>query len=169
MKPYYYIYRTDESRGPKVKHATLEEAQSESERLANKHPGSAFEILRCVGITQCAQANTFWLDGEEPPEQPRYRMLEEGEIVRDGDEFFHSKWRPVTLFIGGTWLKSHLPHRRKLDTEAPDETDLYRLLKDGEKIRSGDEFTHDGGDTWMPATGAGCYSGNPHMPHRRRL
>ena len=166
MKPYYYIYRTDESRGPKIKHATLAEAQTEAERLANQHPGSTFEILQCVAITRCAQASTFWLDGEEPPEHPRYRMLEEGEIVRDGDEFFHSKWRPVTLFIGGIWLKSHLPHRRKLDTEAPADTKRYRMLEKGERYLAGDEWQSDDGK-WNNAEHYGVVSGR--SPARRPL
>ena len=114
MKPYYYVYRTDESRGPKIKHATLAEALTESERLANQHPGSVFEILKCLAITRCTQASTLWLDGEEPPEKPRWRMLEVGELTTQTDEFLDVSgiWKRS---IGGyTIIHNHYPHRRPL-------------------------------------------------------
>ena len=68
MNPYYHVYRTDETRGPKVKHLTLEAAQTEAERLANQHPGGTFVILKAVAVVRCTVASTFWMDGEVPPE-----------------------------------------------------------------------------------------------------
>ena len=65
MKPYYYVNRVKGGK-PTLKHATLYEAQKESERLAALYPGEAFEILMCIGITQTPKANTFWMDGLAP-------------------------------------------------------------------------------------------------------
>ena len=66
MKPYYYIFNT--SVGPPTKrHETLEEALKEAERLAQKQPGHAFEILQCIGTTRVANVQTFWMDGIQPP------------------------------------------------------------------------------------------------------
>ena len=114
MKPYHYVYRTDESRGPKIKHMTLKDAQTEAERLANQHPGSVFEILQCLAITRCTQASTFWMNSEEPPETARYRALECGETTIVGDEF----WQPCGTWkrgIGGYKIHpNHYPHRRPL-------------------------------------------------------
>ena len=120
MKPYFYVYRTDESRGPKIKHVTLKDAQTEAERLANQHPGSAFEILQCLAITRCTQASTFWMDGAEPPEEgiteARYRMLEIGEYCQDGDEsqtgLNPGKWIP--RLYRGKQTPGMLPTRRPL-------------------------------------------------------
>ena len=199
MKSHYYVYRADESRGPKIKHATLKDAQTEAERLANQHPGSVFEILQCLAITRCTQASTFWMDGaepesptgelasdtfpplpvgwafaceggmkvpsstgysmdiarwdegyedgwdttgwdgslgwgyhavrvgseiaklngigEEPPEKPRYRMLELGEIIEDGDEFDcvrDGNWQPFVLLVGSKLATIGQPARRPL-------------------------------------------------------
>ena len=119
MKPYYYVYRTDESRGPKIKHVTLKDAQTEAERLANQHPGSVFEILQCLAITQCTQANTFWMDGEEPPEEgiteARYRMLKAGEIIHSEDEYSTGGEHWIeTPASGDVYSLHHFPHRRPL-------------------------------------------------------
>jgi hypothetical protein len=66
MKPYHYVYRVSGNRGPVIKHSTVEEAVAESHRLSAQHPGEAFEILRCVAVTQTTTPTTFWNDGEEP-------------------------------------------------------------------------------------------------------
>jgi hypothetical protein len=63
MKPHY---RVQQAVGV-VKHSTLEEAQAEAERLAEKFSGVPFEILQCVGTTQTAKPQTFWMDGVIPP------------------------------------------------------------------------------------------------------
>ena len=65
MKPYYKIHKI--GGGPSAyKHATLDEAVQESERLAKKEPGDVFEILMCLGVTQCNKPSTFWNDGIRP-------------------------------------------------------------------------------------------------------
>lgn len=65
MKPYYYVYRFGGS--PIVRHTTLAEAQAEAERLAEKHPDVAFEILKAIAISRVKKPSaTFWMDGEEP-------------------------------------------------------------------------------------------------------
>ena len=69
MKSYYYVNRAG-CVNPAVKHATLELAVAESKRLAAKHPGVAFEILQCLGISQTVSVNTFWLDAPETPRTP---------------------------------------------------------------------------------------------------
>ena len=66
MKPYYYVYRIGGSRGPVVKHPTVEAAVAESHRLAGQHPGEAFEILKCLAVTRTTEPATFWNDGEGP-------------------------------------------------------------------------------------------------------
>ncbi len=66
MKPYYYVYRTGGSRGPVVKHPTVESAVAESHRLAGQHPGETFEILKCLATTRTTEPSTFWNDGEGP-------------------------------------------------------------------------------------------------------
>lgn len=119
MKPYYYVYRTDESRGPKIKHATLKDAQTESERLANQHPGSVFEILQCLAITRCTQAATFWMDGEGPEniiEMPRWRILKKGEPIKNGDEVRTSvmEWRPFCPSVHGQPFAGIAPGRRPI-------------------------------------------------------
>ena len=198
MKPYYYTFNRHNGI-PTVKHDSLEIAQGEAERLAAKQPGQAFEILRCVGISQTSQASTFWMDGadpqpsaresasdtlpplpdgwafackgrmkvpsstgysrdiarwdygyedgwdttgwegrmewglhavrigseiaklngigEEPPEKPRYRMLEIGEIIEDGDEYDcvgDGNWQPFVLLVGSKLATIGQPARRPL-------------------------------------------------------
>ena len=120
MKPYYYVYRVGNGNS-NVKHSTIESAQKEAERICNQHPGSVFEILKCLAIVQCTQASTFWMDGEnwmdgeEPPEKPRYRMLEYGEIIQPGDEYDDDgTWRPRALTIGEKGSADNRPTRRPL-------------------------------------------------------
>ena len=121
MKPYYYTFNRHNGI-PTVKHDSLEIAQGEAERLAAKQPGQAFEILRCVGISQTSKASTFWMDGEEPPgediTESRYRMLEFGEVFQSGDEYeVHGEWRLVPHTSFGLELNGHFsiyPHRRPL-------------------------------------------------------
>jgi hypothetical protein len=70
MKPYYYVYRYGHG-GPTAIHKTVESAQKEAERLAEQHPESSFDILKCVAQTRATKAKTFWMDGEEPEELTR--------------------------------------------------------------------------------------------------
>ena len=143
MKPYFYTFNRHHGI-PTVKHDSLEIAQGEAERLAAKQPGQTFEILRCVGIAQTSKASTFWMDGEEPPEmpsnmpagttayfhygigqtafyvapeQPKYRMLELGEIIEEGDEFDcvgDGNWQPFVLLVGSKLATHGQPARRPL-------------------------------------------------------
>jgi hypothetical protein len=65
MKPYYYVYRPG-NLPPTIKHKTFAEAQAEAERLAAKHVGTPFEILKAVAISQViSPATTFFMDGCE--------------------------------------------------------------------------------------------------------
>jgi hypothetical protein len=67
MKPYFYVYRENVGQAPTIRHATLELAQAEAERLAVKHTGSVSQILKCVGFAQVTgPASTFFMDGEGP-------------------------------------------------------------------------------------------------------
>lgn len=67
MKPYFYVYRENIGHPPTNRHATIEQAQAEAERLAVKHPGSVIQILKCVGLSQVTgPASTFFMDGEGP-------------------------------------------------------------------------------------------------------
>lgn len=61
MKPYFYVYKYSGD-APRIRHATLEKARAESERLARLHPGVYFEILMAVGFTCVAKPETYWFD-----------------------------------------------------------------------------------------------------------
>ena len=67
MKPHYYVTHPELSIGNKYK--TLAEATAEAEQLAEKHPGTAFEILQCLGVSSVPKASTFWMDGVEPEQK----------------------------------------------------------------------------------------------------
>lgn len=64
MKPHYYV-ANPETFTSYSKHKTLAEATTEAERLAEKHPGTSFEILQCLGVSSVPKANTVWMDGAE--------------------------------------------------------------------------------------------------------
>jgi hypothetical protein len=117
MKLYYYVYRSDEERGPKIKHASLVSAQAEAERLASQHPSSAFEILECVAVTRCTVPKTFWMDKEKNKE-PKYRFLAKGERILDGDQYWSPEdqiWKIRIPSLPEEFVPScHLPHRRLL-------------------------------------------------------
>lgn len=66
MKPYYYVLNKTQKIAPTYQHKTLEDATTEAERLAEKHPGTAFEIMQCLGVSSVPKASTFWMDGAEP-------------------------------------------------------------------------------------------------------
>ena len=67
MKPHYYVTHPELSIGNKYK--TLAEAIAEAEQLAAKNPGTAFEILQCLGVSSVPKASTFWMDGVEPEQK----------------------------------------------------------------------------------------------------
>lgn len=71
MKPYYYVFRQSPTRSviipPTVKHETLGLAVKEAERLAERHAGDTFEVIKVVAITRVTKpAITFYMDGESP-------------------------------------------------------------------------------------------------------
>ena len=70
MKPHYYVTHPELSIGNKYK--TLAEATTEAERLAEKHLGTSFEILQCLGVSSVPKASTFWMDGSGP--EPKARL-----------------------------------------------------------------------------------------------
>ena len=113
MKPYYRVYSNESTA---AEHAdTLQAAQARAEELAAKHPGRCFEILRCVGYASTSKASTFWMNGEGPPEKPRYRMVDKGEVIESGDEYDDDGiWRPRALTIGEKVNSDHRPTRRPL-------------------------------------------------------
>jgi hypothetical protein len=77
MKPYFYVYRYQD-KAPVIRHATLELAQAEAERLAAKHTGSVIQILKCVGLSQVTgPASTFFMDGEGPRIEEVKKQLSE--------------------------------------------------------------------------------------------
>lgn len=67
MKPHYYVTHPELSIGNKYE--TLAEATAEAEQLAEKHPGTTFEILQCLGVSSVPKASTFWMDGVEPEQK----------------------------------------------------------------------------------------------------
>jgi hypothetical protein len=64
MKPYYYVFKPT-GHLPSHKHATLEDAVKESQRLCEMHPNQTFEVLQCLAITSAPkpQVSTFYMDG----------------------------------------------------------------------------------------------------------
>jgi len=65
MKPYYYVYEYG-NKAPRVRHARLDQAETEAKRLAVISPGVTFEILMAVGLTKVTTPQTFWMDGIQP-------------------------------------------------------------------------------------------------------
>jgi len=90
MNPYYYVYN-QQGGAPRGRHDTAQKAINEAERLAAKQPGQAFEVLKCVAISQTQKASTFWMDGEARPieEKAKWRTLASWETIEEGDEFYY--------------------------------------------------------------------------------
>ena len=65
MKPYYRAANL-ETFTLGEKHKTLAEATTVAEQLAEKHPGTTFEILQCLGVSSVPKASTVWMDGADP-------------------------------------------------------------------------------------------------------
>lgn len=124
MKPYYRVYDEKEYSTYGTQFDSHVDAEQLALELATKYPGSTFEILRCVGYSSTSKASTFWMDGEGP-EKPRYRMLEDGEIIQSGDQFTPDGGETWTTArdagadyrdssVGHFCKWPHLPHRRPL-------------------------------------------------------
>ncbi len=85
-----------------------------------------------------------------PVPAPGYRMLNDGEIIRRGDELFTSEgWSPVIDMVVG-WTVRGFSVRRPVH-QAGDNG--YRMLLPGEIIEAGDEVLFSNG--WSPANGWG--------------
>lgn len=86
MKPYFYVYRYQD-KAPIIRHPTIESAQAEAERLATQHKGTAFEILKAVGLSQVSgPASTFFMDGEGPTEPKHLFDAESSSLSLTGRE-----------------------------------------------------------------------------------
>jgi hypothetical protein len=102
----------------------------------------------------------------------KYRELEVGEIVQEGDE-----WQPYP----DTWWKSSRVgyrvvdghYRRPITEEVPDCGEGYRLLKQGEKVIGTDEFYGRSSGRWCPTVVNGFTIGKGQIAagifYRRRL
>jgi len=86
MKPYYYVLNKTQKIAPTYQHKTLEDATTEAERLAEKHPGTAFEILQCLGVSSVPKASTFWMDGVYPKPEARLGWLD-AEIEKASSQY----------------------------------------------------------------------------------
>lgn len=71
--------------------------------------------------------------------ESEWRILEKGEIIQEGDEYFNSsKWCPTES--AGAVLNDYMKYRRRITQETE-----YRILEKGEIIQEGDEVQlHDG-------------------------
>ena len=83
MKPHYYVFQKFDKM---PKYETLAEAAAEAERLAEKHPGTSFEILQCLGVSSVPKASTFWMDGVEPEQEARLGWLD-AEIEKESSQY----------------------------------------------------------------------------------
>lgn len=184
MNPYYYVYRlTNEMRGPKIKHLTLESAQTEAERLANQHPASVFEILKAVAIVHCTVASTFWMDGEflpEPAEEPaRYpkfhlpkgydRWVCRG-IGWTADKANYCTWDAENKHWNGQATEGSANGLTRYEYwEAVKDTteESYRSLELHETLQKGDQLLNNG--NWIPARDSvGLELGKSEFPAARR-
>lgn len=112
-----------------------------------------------------------------------YRLLEVGEVIENGDEYFDSyEWKSFKHLIGLPIKGSTLPTRRLVKpavtpavtpaaSSVPDPGEGWRLLKEGEKIERDDQFWHDRGKEWL--IGSAIWIGDPFddtfQPMRRRV
>jgi hypothetical protein len=112
---------------------------------------------------------------KEPAFGEDYRLLESGELIQDGDEYYApalGNWCP-TKFGGRMHSDGSENYRRKIEPEPePEPKPVYRMLEVGELLREDDEvyFKPEG---WQPYGGADCKvnpSGiNPVGYYRRKI
>ena len=115
MKTYFYVMNADQN--IVCKRDNLESAKIAAESCALNYPGASYEILKCVGISSTSKPMTFWMDGEsDGVEKPKYRILEEGEIIQDGDEYasVFNGWIPAVCLGKPAWAKAY---RRPIETK----------------------------------------------------
>lgn len=106
---------------------------------------------------------------EGPVAEEGYRFLEDGERTQPGDQFYKDgSWWTAPDIAGAFREGLHHPYRRKLAPKV-DPGEGYRLLEEGEKIQSGDEYLHlvTG---WSRSFKEGIgFSEIEHRPIRRKL
>lgn len=66
MKPFWLCWVPQGTSTPKHKHATLEEAKAEAQRLVEQHGGSAY-VLKAVGVAQRVTQPVAYEDIPAPP------------------------------------------------------------------------------------------------------
>lgn len=86
MKPHYYVSNRSTKFAPTDQHKTLAEATTEAKRLAEKHPGTSFEILQCLGVSSVPKASTFWMDVAEPEAKAGLGWLD-AEIEKESSQY----------------------------------------------------------------------------------
>ena len=73
-----------------------------------------------------------------------YRLLEVGEVIESGDEYFDVReWKPFRHLVGLPIMGSTLPSRRLVTPAAssvPDPGEGWRLLKPDELVQQGDQY-----------------------------
>lgn len=99
-------------------------------------------------------------------EQAGYRLLENGELIQEGDEY-HSggQWKFHTDLRGGKYSDKVFITRRKLAAVKPEEV-TYRLLNVGEITQAGDEIFWGG--EWKPSA-IGLIISPMNKPGRRKI
>lgn len=111
----------------------------------------------------------YWFREPAPPVDPGpgYRLVEKGELIEEGDEWFEDDgfWAPTEL--GGTGARKNIddPLRRRVATPA------YRLLNPGEIIRASDEvYLRDEWEEMAGDKGVGeTFDPEEDHPIRRRI
>lgn len=86
-----------------------------------------------------------------------YRLLEVGEVIEKGDEFWCSsprQWEKASSSIGAKMSQSHGPVRRKINdvkpaATGPDPGEGWRLLEVGELVQKGDEYYSAFSEEWV--------------------
>lgn len=94
MKPYYYVLSASDLEAD-PRHFSLARARKAAEILASENPGDSVEILKCIGISSCSRASTFWMDGEEPAAD-----LREFEFYRNADRTIFWRVGKDTVEVG---------------------------------------------------------------------
>jgi len=75
-----------------------------------------------------------------------YRLLDAGEAVKNGDQFFEMKcWIPADVFVGKILLPKRVPFRREWSHD-----EEYRILEKEELLREGDTARSFFGVDWYP-------------------
>lgn len=81
---------------------------------------------------------------------PEWRLLEIGEVIREGDEYCNGYWKwrfCIDYMIDQTIGKFHCSLRRRVRIESPG----WRYLDAGETVQAGDEIAMRGSMAWESA------------------